>query len=33
VISVLKNPLYAGVSVDGKGKKRTEIADGRTFSE
>jgi len=29
VISVLKNPFYAGVYAYGKGEKRTEIVDGR----
>jgi hypothetical protein len=29
VISVLKNPFYAGAYAYGKGKKRTEIIDGR----
>jgi DNA invertase Pin-like site-specific DNA recombinase len=29
VISVLKNPFYAGVYAYGKGEKRTEIIDGR----
>src|ERR1700740_2491917 len=29
VISVLKNPFYAGVYVYGKSEKRTEIVDGR----
>jgi len=29
VISVLKNPFYAGAYVYGKGEKRTEIVDGR----
>jgi hypothetical protein len=29
VISVLKNPFYAGVYAYGKGVKRTEIIDGR----
>src|ERR1700738_409100 len=29
VISVLKNPFYAGASAYGKGEKRTEIVDGR----
>lgn len=30
VISVLKNPFYAGAYAYGKGEKRTEIVDGRT---
>src|ERR1700752_87529 len=29
VISVLKNPFYAGAYAYGKGEKRTEIVDGR----
>ena len=29
VISVLKNPFYAGAYVYGKSEKRTEIVDGR----
>src|SRR3546814_6023529 len=29
VISILKNPFYAGVYVYGKSEKRTEIVDGR----
>ena len=29
VISVLKNPFYAGVYVYGKTEKRTTLADGR----
>ena len=29
IISVLKNPFYAGVYAYGKGEKRTEIVDGR----
>ncbi len=29
VISVLKNPFYAGVYAYGKGEKRTELVDGR----
>ena len=29
VISVLKNPFYAGAYAYGKGEKRTEIIDGR----
>ena len=29
VISILKNPLYAGAYVYGKSEKRTEIVDGR----
>ncbi|RUV28622.1 hypothetical protein EOA86_18970, partial [Mesorhizobium sp. M5C.F.Ca.IN.020.32.2.1] len=29
VISILKNPFYAGAYVYGKSEKRTEIVDGR----
>ncbi|WP_404943387.1 hypothetical protein [Rhizobium ruizarguesonis] len=29
VISILKNPFYAGAHVYGKSEKRTEIVDGR----
>jgi len=29
VVAVLKNPFYAGAYAYGKGKKRTEIVDGR----
>src|ERR1700687_3036598 len=31
VISVLKNPFYAGAYVYGKSEKRTEIVDGRAY--